>query len=394
MIYDFDRIIDRYGTDSVKYDNAEERGKSADLIPLWVADMDFPAPQEVLDALTERVRHGIFGYTDPSAPYYDAVRSWFERHHGYAPSRSWIVLSPGVVYALATAVAAFTEPGDGVLIQPPVYYPFREVVEDGGRTLVRSPLVFDGEKYAIDFDDFEACIEDNDVKLCLLCNPHNPVGRVWTPDELRRLGEICLDHDVIVVSDEIHADFARPGHTHTVFASLSPRFEKRCVTCTAPSKTFNLAGLQASNVFIADPDMRARFKTAIKATGQSSVNVLGLTAAQAAYEHGDDWLRQVKDYLEGNLEFVKGFLADFVPELRVVEPESTYLIWIDCNDLGLTAGELYRMVEHDAKLWVDEGTMFGLEGSGFIRINIACPRAILEVAFEQLAKAVRTRMDA
>ncbi len=390
MGYDFDRVIDRRNTGSLKYDGARSRGKSPDLLPLWVADMDFPAPQPVLDALQERVHHGVFGYSEPDESYYEAVRSWFATRLGVAVDRSWFVLAPGVVFALAAAVRAFTQPGDAVLVQPPVYYPFFSVVKDNGRTVVEAPLSYHVEtaSYDIDFGQFERAAARQDVKLFLLCNPHNPVGRAWTHDELWRLGDICRKHDVLVVSDEIHADFARGGHEHASFLSLGDGYAQRCIACTAPSKTFNLAGLQVANVFVADPEARAKFRHAVAQTGYSQLNALGLVAAQASYEHGAPWLDELKVYLDGNYLFLKECLAKEAPELKVIDLQSTYLVWVDCRALGLDDRQLRRLVEDEAGLWLDMGTMFGSGGSGFVRINIACPRATLQDACTRLAGAV------
>ncbi|MDY5661020.1 MAG: MalY/PatB family protein [Coriobacteriales bacterium] len=386
--YDFDQLHDRKNTSSIKYDAAPLLGKKEGLFPLWVADMDFPTAQPVIDTLVERAKNGIFGYEFASPAYFAAVQGWMFDHFGWEADLKWIVRTPGVVAALATAVRAFTKPGDAVLVQPPVYYPFFSDVTQNGRTLVTSPLVYEDGRYRMDFDDFERTITDNGVKLFLLCNPHNPVGRAWTRGELERVAEICGRHGVIVASDEIHEDFARPGHEHVVYASVSESAARSCIVCTAPSKTFNLAGLQTSNVFIPNPTLRKRFKAEYKSGGLDEANAFGLVAAQAAYEHGADWLAQLKSYLEDNLAFVREFLDTRLPMLKLVEPESTYLLWIDCSALGLNDDELQRLIEDEAGLWLDMGTMFGEGGSGFVRVNIACPRSTLEQAFAALARAL------
>lgn len=390
MAYDFDTVIERRGTDCIKYDQAEVRGKSSELLPLWVADMDFSLPPEVLGPLHERIDHGVFGYSEPNDDYFQAVHDWFSTRYGWDVQRKWVVFTPGVVFAIATAIRAFSEPGDAVLIQPPVYYPFDGMIRANGRRTVEAPLVYDGEAhtYGIDFDLLERVVEQEKPKVMLLCNPHNPGGRVWTADELRRLGEICVAHDVIVVSDEIHQDFARPGFTHTVFAALDERFADRTVTCTSPSKSFNIAGLQVSNVFISNQAMRRRYLQAHRATGYGELNSVGIAAGRACYQHGGPWLAELKDYLEGNLAFMRDYLAAHAPALAIVEPQSTYLVWVDCKALGLDDEGLRHLVEDEAKLWLDMGTMFGNGGSGFIRFNIACPRATLAQALEQLAEAI------
>ena len=372
----------------MKYDFAAERGLPTDVLPLWVADMDFPTAKPILDRLHAAVDHGIFGYTESKDDYFAAVASWYERHFGWKVERRWLIKTPGVVFALAAAVRAFTKEGDAVLIQQPVYYPFSEVINDNKRKLVNSPLVNANGHYEIDFDDFERKIVDNDVKLFLMCSPHNPVGRVWTRDELISIGEICLKHGVIVASDEIHADFTYGDHTHLVFANLRDDFRDISVTCTAPSKTFNLAGLQCSNIFIPNTSLRRAFRTAVNQAGYSQLNAMGLFACQAAYEEGEEWLLQLKDYLAANLDFLRDFVKDRLPGIKLVEPEGTYLIWLDCRGLRLDPKELDRRVIHEAKLWLDSGAIFGRDGEGYQRINIACPRATLTEALMRLEKII------
>lgn len=391
-MYDFDTPIKRRGTDCIKYDHAELRGKSTDLLPLWVADMDFALPPEILDSLQERVAHGVFGYSEPGEDYFQAVHSWLLERYGWDVRRNWVVFTPGVVFAIGTAIRAFSNPGDSVLIQPPVYYPFKSMIEANGRVTVKAPLAYDEatHTYSIDFPAFERVVIETRPKLFLLCNPHNPGGRVWSVDELRRLGEICLRNDVVVVSDEIHQDFARPGYEHVVFSKIDERFALRSITCTSPSKSFNIAGLQVSNVFIPNPDLRKRYLNAHRATGYGELNSLGIVACRACYQQGGPWLAALKEYLEGNLEFMRDYLTENAPQLAIVEPESTYLVWVDCKALGLDDEGLRRLVEDEARLWLDMGTMFGEEGSGFIRFNIACPRVTLRQALEQLSKAVKS----
>lgn len=413
--YNFDEPIERHGTSSVKYDMAVRRGKDPDLLPLWVADMDFRIPEEAICAIKARADHGIFGYTDPGVPYYEAVQNWYASHHGWHIEQSWFTITPGVVFALAAAVRAFTKPGDAVLIQPPVYYPFRHIVRDNNRALATAPLAYNrgiaregfmqavqttkspedrpAHPYSIDFDAFEHTIEREHVKLFILCNPHNPVGRVWREEELRRMGEICLEHGVIVVSDEIHADFARPGFAHTPFAKLGDEYADICVTCTSPSKTFNLAGMQVSNIITSNEKLRAHFKAAVNATGFDNINTLGMVAAQACYEHGDKWLSQLKDYLEENLAFMNSFVAREMGEIIVVQPQSTYLTWLDCTGLGISHAELVDLVEHDAKLWLDHGALFGAQGEGFLRFNNATQQSVLDAALTRLRDAIRNRMQ-
>lgn len=388
MAYDFNLIVDRKNTNSLKYDFAKERGKAADILPLWVADMDFPTVPEVTEALVKASRYGIFGYTEVKEDYFNVLRNWFYTHYNWNIERKWLVKTPGVVYAIATAVRAFTDKGDAILIQRPVYYPFSESIESNERLLVNNPLIFKDGKYRIDFEDFENKIIKHQVKMFILCNPHNPVGRVWTKDELIRLGDICVKHNVLIVSDEIHADFIYPGHEHLVFANLKPEYFDRTVTCTAPSKTFNLAGLQVSNVLIGNPGLKSAFKTEIERTGYSQLNIMGLIACQAAYEYGGNWLKELKEYLYENLKYAKDFLEKYLPEVKLIEPEGTYLIWIDFRNLGFSEEDLEDLIAKKAKLWLDAGTMFGPEGLGFQRINIACPRETLALALTRLRDAL------
>lgn len=386
--YDFDQHIDRRNTNSLKYDFAVERGRPADVLPLWVADMDFRAPEPVLDALRKSVEHGIFGYSDVKGGYYDTVSNWFQSRFQWQTRPEWLVKTPGVVFALAMAVRALTQPGDSVLIQPPVYYPFFSVVRDNGRNIVENELLYRDGKYAIDFEDFERRIVEEDVKLFLLCSPHNPVGRVWSLEELRRLGGICRRHGVYVVSDEIHCDFAFPEHPHHIFLEAAPELAEQAIVCTAPSKTFNLAGLQVSNIWIPNGDVRKRFTKEMARCGYSQLNTLGLAASQAAYTGGGEWLEQCRAYLRGNLDFLREFLAARVPQIRLVEPEGTYFAWLDCSGLDLCRRDLNDLIVKRAKLWLDAGHIFGQSAGQFQRIVLACPRATLRQALEQLERAV------
>ncbi len=388
MTYDFNLITDRKNTNSLKYDFAVERGKTADILPLWVADMDFPTVPEVTQALVKASQHGIFGYTEVKEDYFNVLKNWFKAHYQWDIERKWLVKTPGVVYAVAMAIRAFTQKNDAVLIQRPVYYPFSEAIKSNERVLINNPLVYEDGKYHIDYTDFEEKIVKNQVKLFVLCNPHNPVGRVWTKEELIKLGDICVKHNVIVVSDEIHADFIYPGHRHHVFAGLKPEFADLTITCTAPSKTFNLAGLQVSNVFIGNPKLKSVFKAEIVKSGYSQLNTMGLIACQAAYEYGDAWLQELKEYLFKNLTYLKEFLEQYIPEVKLIIPEGTYLVWMDFRSLELTEEELEDLIVNKAKLWLDAGTMFGPEGIGFQRINIACPRETLTLALNRLIEAI------
>lgn len=387
--YDFDRYIDRRNTNSLKYDFAVERGRPADVLPLWVADMDFRAPEPVLDALRKSVEHGIFGYSEVKGGYYDAVSGWFLRRFQWRTQPEWLVKTPGVVFALAMAVRALTQPGDSVLIQPPVYYPFFSVIRDNGRSIVESELVYRDGKYSIDFADLERKVAEQNVRLFLLCSPHNPVGRVWSAEELQRLGDICRKHQVYVVSDEIHCDFAFPEHPHHIFLEAVPDLADQTVVCTAPSKTFNLAGLQVSNIWIPNSGVRQSFLQEMDRCGYSQLNTLGLAASQAAYDGGGEWLEQCRAYLRGNLDFLREFLAARIPRIRLVEPEGTYFAWLDCSGLDLCRRDLNDLIVKRAKLWLDAGHIFGQNAGQFQRIVLACPRATLRQALERLEEAVQ-----
>lgn len=387
---DFDQWVDRRNTGSLKFDFAKERKKPEGILPLWVADMDFKVAEPILEAIEKRVEHGIFGYSEGKEAYFEAIQGWMKNHHDWDVERRWLVKTPGVVFALAMAVKAYTEPQEAVMIQQPVYYPFKEVIEDNDRKVVDNTLYLgeDG-KYHIDFEDFERKAEEHKVKLFLLCNPHNPVGRVWTREELEKLGEICLRKNIIVVSDEIHEDFVFEGK-HLVFANLSKAFRDITITCTAPSKTFNLAGLQISNIFIANPMLKEKFKKQVNAAGYSQVNTLGLTACEAAYRYGEEWQAELMEYLKGNLAYVRDFLKERLPKIKLIEPEGTYLIWLDFKELGLTEEDREDLIVNKAGLWLDSGAMFGIVGEGFERINIACPRSVIAQAMEKLEQAVNS----
>ncbi len=381
---DFDKIVDRRNTRCLKYDFAVERNMPAEVLPLWVADMDFETSSYIEDAIIERAKHAIYGYSEVKMPYFEILKKWMKQHHDWDIQRKWLIKTPGVVFALAMAVKAYTEPGDAVLIQQPVYYPFSEVIEDNGRRVVSNTLYLgEDNRYHIDFEDFEQKIVDNKIKLFLLCNPHNPVGRVWTKEELTRLGDICVKHHVIVVSDEIHEDFVFKGK-HQVFANIKKEYEEITVTCTAPSKTFNIASLMISNILIPNPELKRKFRYQLDAAGISQLNVLGLVACEAAYEHGEEWYQAMKAYVKENIEFVKQYVEEQLPGVNMVEHEGTYLVWLDFRETGIGVEELDDKIINQAKLWLDSGKIFGTCGEGFQRINVACPRKVLEEALERI----------
>ena len=381
---DFDTIRDRKGTDCLKYDFAKRRGLPEDVLPLWVADMDFQTSSYVEDAVIERTKQAIFGYTETQEDYFAAVAGWMKRHHNWEIKPNWMIKTPGVVFALAMAVKAYTKENDAVLIQQPVYYPFSEVIRDNGRVVVSSDLYLGEDwRYHIDFSDFEEKIIAHDIKLFLLCNPHNPSGRVFTEEELTRLGDICLKHGVTVVSDEIHNDFVFSG-THHVFASVKKEYEDICVICTSPSKTFNLAGMLVSNIFIPNAKLRARFKHEVDAAGISQLGTLGLVAVEAAYTKGDEWYQNMLAYIRENIAYVKLYAKENLPGVNVIEGEGTYLMWLDFRGTGIDAEELDRRIIHEAKLWLDSGKIFGDTGRDFQRINVAAPRSIVEECLRRI----------
>ena len=386
--YDFDRIIDRKNTSCLKYDFGMQRKGRTDLLPMWVADMDFALPEEILADFHKRIDHGIFGYTDPDAEYYAALDRWFSVHHGYHIQPEWVTLGCGVVYGLATGVKAFTEPGDAVLIQQPVYYPFREVIEDNGRKFVNSQLHYENGEYTIDFTDFEQEIEDNNVKVFLLCSPHNPAGRVWTKEELTRMGDICLKHNVIILDDEIHCDFVYAPHHFTSFLALDEKYRNNLVVFNSPSKTFNVAGLQPGNIIIPDEELRKRYRKANAAAGYSQGSIMGQVAVKSCYTKGDEWVKELVEYIAGNIAWVRDFVKENFPKATFVEPEGTYLVWIDFSGYGLSDDELEHLVVDEAKLWLDSGKIFGPATAQFERFNMACPRSTVEKAFHQLKDAL------
>ncbi len=386
---DFDRIIDRRNTKCLKYDHAVKRGYPADVLPLWVADMDFSTSSYVEDALEKVVHHNIYGYSNiqPGDGFFEAVSGWMKRHHNWDVDRNWHVMTPGVCFGMAVAIRAFTDPGDAVLIQQPVYYPFKNIIKDNGRRAVSSDLVCgeDG-KWVIDFDDFENRIIADNIKLFLLCSPHNPVGRVWSADELKTLGNICKKHNVRVFSDEIHFDFIREGE-HSVFQELDDGFKNFTITATSPSKTFNLAGLQQSNLFIPDKDMYRSFTEELARTAYDEPNIFGMEAAQAVYENGDEWFTAVSTYINDNIRAAYEYVNKNFPQAKLRSPEGTYLIWLDLNGTGKDAKSVDDIIVNKAKVWLDSGMIFGRAGEGFQRINAACPRSVLMEALERIQRA-------
>ena len=386
---DFDKVYNRKNTKSLKYDFAKIRNKPEDVLPLWVADMDFKVSSYVEDALVELAKHGIFGYSEVETPYFEAIKGWMKKRHNWEPDERWLIKTPGIVFALAMAVKAYTDKGDGVLIMSPVYYPFFEVIEDNERRVVSNELIMgEDNRYHIDFLDFEEKIVSENVKLFLLCNPHNPGGRVWTKEELLKIGDICLKHNVIVVSDEIHQDFVFGDAKHTVFADIKEEFLGITVTCTSPTKTFNLAGTQISNIFIADEKIRHAFKKQVDAAGYSQCNVMGLVAGETAYLYGEEWFEAAKAYIWDNIKFIQDYIDKNLKGVTMTNQEGTYLVWLDFKETGIPADEIDRRILYEAKLWLDSGAIFGKAGEGYQRINAACPRSILEEALDRIRRVI------
>jgi cystathionine beta-lyase len=386
--YDFDRIVDRTGTESLKWVYPRKVLKVEDAIPMWVADMDFEAPPAVVEAIRRRAAHGIYGYPLIPPSFWQAAIDWLGRRHGWEVRKDWMAKSPGIVPALNYAVRAFSKPGEGVIIQTPVYHPFYSAVEGNGRRVVRNPLRFDGRRYVMDLDDLERRI-DRDVRMMIFCSPHNPVGRVWTREELERLGTIARRHDLVVFADEIHHDLVFRGRRHQVFAALSPELAERTVTGIAPSKAFNIPGLSTAAVIASNPGLLKAFKEETERAGYELGQVFGVVGFEAAYAHGGDWLDALLPYLEANVDFLEEFLEEGVPGVRLVRPEGTYLALLDCRGLGLEPDDLNEFFLRQAGVYFSDGTMFGRELEGFVRINFGCPRPLLAEALQRIERAVK-----
>lgn len=388
--YDFDSVIERRGTISAKWDGMEPLFKTNDLFPMWIADMDFKAPPEVIEALRERLDHGVFGYTRRFEPYREAIAGWMERRHGWRPNTEWIRHTPGVVPALAVSMLAFTQPGDGILVQPPVYYPFFTAITGRGRRVVENPLIFDGERFRMDFEDLERKLDDSSVKMVFLCSPHNPGGRVWTREELEKFASICASRGVIVVSDEIHCDVLFRGTKHTPLAAVSDEIAKLTITTVAPSKTFNIAGLATAAVIIPSKRLRDNYQSVVDFLHIDGGNVFGTIALEAAYNKGDAWLDELTAYLEKNLEFIDAFLAERLPGIKLVRPDGTYVPLLDCRSLNMSGPDLEKLFVEKGGIALDGGHWFGSGGTGFARINIATPRTLLKEGMERIERAVKS----
>jgi len=397
MKYDFDQICSRQNTNCVKWDAIKTIFGSGDVIPMWVADMDFPAARPIVEALAKRTGHEFYGYTQPGPGLIKAVTERLKRKFDWQIEPEWIVFTPGVIPAINIAVRSLTHPGDEVILQEPVYYPFFPIVKQNGCQIVTNKLKLSGGHYEMDFIDLESKFHPktgmrdipNRAKTIVLCNPQNPIGRLWNREELTQLGEIVIRHGATVISDEIHCEILFKGYKHTPFAAISKEFEQNCIVCMAPSKTFNLAGLQASSIIIPNKKLRDSFNEAW--AGIPGPNLFGLTAMEAAYRYGDEWLEQLLDYLQGNLEFTLEYFVHKIPRITVIKPQATYLLWLDCRALGLDDITLRDFMRQKARVELDDGFLFGAGGSGFQRMNIACPRGILKEALHRIEIAVNLR---
>ena len=387
----FDTVRDRRNTGAIKYDAQPPAAAEGDVIPMWVADMDFPSPPAVEEALLRRVRHGIYGYSDAGSNYTDLIVDWYRRRLNWTVRPEWILKAPGVMPAVAAAIQALSEPGDGVLICQPVYYPFAQIIPANHRRLVVSQLRLEEGRYTVDFADLEAKLQSG-VTLFLLCSPHNPVGRVWTLEVLLEMGRLCCRYDVILLSDEIHSDFVLSEHPHIPVASLSEELAARTVTCTSPTKTFNLAGLQTANIIVPNAVLRQKMARQGYAAGLGTQNVLSLTAAQAAYRDGEPWLEALLDYLRGNYDLLREAFPSDGP-VSLIEPDGTYLAWLDCRKLGLPPEALANTLLKKTGVWLHNGATFGAGGEGFVRMNIACPRSVLSEAVARIRRAVSELTD-
>jgi cysteine-S-conjugate beta-lyase len=388
MPHDFDKVINRYNTNSMKWDFAEQFFKLKGVLPMWVADMDFRVPEEIIEAIKRVADQGILGYTGVPDSYYDALTDWQRRRHGWTLKKDWVVLSPGVVPAISILVKTLTQPGDKIIVQTPVYYPFFDVIKNNHCEIVDNPLRMENGKYLMDFDDLQSKI-DGRTRMLLLCSPHNPLGRVWQIDELQKLGAICREHNVFVVSDEIHEDIVYSGFKHTSWPVANPEPQNRWAVCTSASKTFNLAGLKTSNTIIPDKIIRELFARESRSYGASPA-MFGPVAAEVAYRFGEQWLEDLLDYLEGNIDFLNRYIDERIPEVKVIQPEGTYLLWLDFRGCGMSPGRLGKFVREEAKVGLEPGTLFGAKEEGFERMNIACCRDTLAEALHRLEKTLKT----
>ena len=387
MKYNFDEIVDRRGTDCLKYDFGMKRKGRTDLLPMWVADMDFRLPDEILAELHKRVDHGIFGYTDPLDDYFQALNHWYSTRYGFTVDPDWVTLGACLVYAIHVSIQAFTAPGDSVMVMQPVYYPFSEAIRNNGRKLVNCQLRYEDGRYSIDFEELEAKLREEKVKALIFCSPHNPVGRVWTEDEVRKVADLCLENGTLLMVDEIHSDFIFPGHSFFSCMRLEEKYRMNLAFYSSPGKTFNIAGLQSATIVIPNAELRAKYRAANRAAGYSQANVMGQAALIACYNLGAEWVDELVEYIYGNVQYVKAFIAENLPKAKVVDPDGTYLLWVDFSGYGISSEELEHRILDKAKLWLDAGGIFGPETALFERFNLATPRSVVEEAMGRLKAA-------
>jgi len=387
MRYNFDEIVNRENTDSVKFDLRKEIFEKEDVIPMWVADMDFKTPDFIINAIKERTKHEVFGYSIRPKSYYNSIVKWVERRHNWKIESDWISFSPGIVPAINMAVLAFTKPGDNIVVQPPVYFPFFSAIQNNERNQIENPLILKDGRYCIDFDDLEIKLQD--AKVLILSNPHNPGGSVWTKEELLKLGQICVKNNVLIFADEIHADLVYDGFEFTPIASLSNEIAENTITFIAPSKTFNIAALATSSVIASNKQIKEKYDKVLDTIHIGMGNVFGAVASEAAYTHGDEWLDQLMNYLSANLDYAENYIKKNIPEITLIRPEGTYLVWLDCSKLDLKGKDLKDFIIQDASLGFNDGRMFGAGGEGFMRMNIACPKETIKKALENLKGAIQ-----
>ena len=387
MKYNFDKVVNRFNTESIKWDIIEEKYGHKDVIPMWVADMDFEVVKPISEAIKKRASHEIYGYTLKGDSYYEAVINWMDKHHNWHIKKDWINYTPGVVPALNYIIRTYANSGDEIIIQTPVYHPFYSSVKNNGCIIVENPLIYENGSYKMDYEDLKKKITHR-TKILVLCNPHNPVGRVWSKDELIKLGQICIENNILVVSDEIHFDLIYKGNEHTVFASISEEFAQNSVICTAPSKTFNSAGLQVSNIIIPNKKLRNLYNITLENNAGNEINSFAAVALEAAYNEGEEWLQQLLLYLGENLNFLMQYFEERIPKIKVIKPEGTYLVWIDCLDLNMSPSELEEFFVKKVKVGFNDGILFGSEGARFQRINIACSRSVLKEALERIEREI------
>lgn len=387
MKYDFDSVINHYNTNSIKWDFAKEVLGEKDILPMWVADMDFKSPEPVIDAMKKVAKHGVFGYSNMRESYYEEVIKWMKRQHNWDVQKEWIVFSPGVIPAINMLIKAFTQQGDQVIVQSPTYHAFFFAIRNNGRQILDNPLRLEDEQYVMELADLEQKI-NHLTKMILLCSPHNPVGRVWRREELITLGELCIKNGILVVSDEIHMDMVYKGYQHTPFASISEEYANKSIVCTGATKTFNLPGLQMSAIIVSNPELRKQFRDVLRGCGIYFPNIFGIAATEAAYRYGKSWLMQLLEYLQENVAFLTKYVKEKIPRIKVIPPQGTYLVWLDCRNIGVSPTEVHKFMLKEAKVGLEEGTTFGCKEAGYERMNIACPRVTLKEALRRIETAL------